>query len=179
MAEAGVPDIVVLSWAGFFAPAGTSADIVKTLEENINGVLKLQKFASDCILRGSIQVGSTSQEFAQIMQRTSTPGRPWRKWPCDIQPKLKAVIEAAVVPRSQNRRFISTSSRSSIGCCSFRRARPARRAGYPSFTRITLDVMDANDIEIAITSVAQPGVQFAAPQEAGALARSSTTMRRN
>jgi len=33
MAEAGVPDIVVLSWAGFFAPAGTSADIVKTLEE--------------------------------------------------------------------------------------------------------------------------------------------------
>jgi len=49
---------------------------------------------------------------------------------------------------------------------------PARRAGYPAYSpELALDVMDANDIEIAITSVAQPGVQFAAPQEAGALAR--------
>ena len=49
---------------------------------------------------------------------------------------------------------------------------PARRAGYPAYSpELALEVMDANDIEIAITSVAQPGVQFAAPREAGTLAR--------
>jgi len=49
---------------------------------------------------------------------------------------------------------------------------PARRAGYPAYSpELALEVMDANDIEIAITSVAQPGVQFAAPGEAGVLAR--------
>ena len=41
MADAGVPGVAVVSWAGFFAPAGTPADIVRKLDENINGVLKL------------------------------------------------------------------------------------------------------------------------------------------
>lgn len=49
---------------------------------------------------------------------------------------------------------------------------PARRAGYPAYApELALEVMDANDIELAITSVAQPGVQFAAPGEAADLAR--------
>jgi tripartite-type tricarboxylate transporter receptor subunit TctC len=69
MAEAGVPDIVVVSWAGFFAPAGTSTDIVKTLEENINGVLKLSEIRERLQSQGFDPVGSTSEEFAQIMAK--------------------------------------------------------------------------------------------------------------
>ena len=49
---------------------------------------------------------------------------------------------------------------------------PARRAGYPDYSpELGLELMDANGIEVALTSVAQPGVQFAEPQAAKALAR--------
>lgn len=49
---------------------------------------------------------------------------------------------------------------------------PARRAGYPAYSpQLALEVMDANEIELALTSVAQPGVQFAEPGQAKALAR--------
>jgi predicted TIM-barrel fold metal-dependent hydrolase len=43
---------------------------------------------------------------------------------------------------------------------------------YPEWTpELALEVMDAYDIEIALTSVAQPGVQFAEPAAARTLAR--------
>jgi len=43
---------------------------------------------------------------------------------------------------------------------------------YPDFTpALALDLMDAHGIEVALTSLAQPGVGFAAPVEAQALAR--------
>src|SRR5262249_53107330 len=49
---------------------------------------------------------------------------------------------------------------------------PARRAGYPAYSvERALEVMDANEIELDITSVAQPGVGFAEPAAARALAR--------
>ncbi|MGE0628323.1 MAG: amidohydrolase family protein [Hyphomicrobiaceae bacterium] len=49
---------------------------------------------------------------------------------------------------------------------------PARRAGYPDYSpELALEVMDCNDIEIALTSVAQPGVQFAEAKEGAVLAR--------
>ena len=69
MAEAGVPAMVVVSWAGFFAPAGTPADIVKKLEENINGVLKLSDIRERLQSQGFDPVGSTSEEFAQIIAK--------------------------------------------------------------------------------------------------------------
>ena len=49
---------------------------------------------------------------------------------------------------------------------------PARRAGYPPYSpELALEVMDANEIEIGLTSVAQPGVHFAEPAQAKTLAR--------
>src|SRR5215471_20662987 len=49
---------------------------------------------------------------------------------------------------------------------------PARRAGYPAYSvERALEVMDANEIELALTSVAQPGVGFAEPTAARELAR--------
>src|SRR5258708_40325022 len=41
MAEAGVGDMVVLSWSGIFAPAGTPAPIVAKLQDEIMRVVKL------------------------------------------------------------------------------------------------------------------------------------------
>src|SRR5438874_1992488 len=43
---------------------------------------------------------------------------------------------------------------------------------YPQWSpELALDVMDANGIEVALTSLAQPGVQFGDPVKAAALAR--------
>src|SRR5207237_279375 len=43
---------------------------------------------------------------------------------------------------------------------------------YPDWTpQIALDVMDANGIEVALTSLAQPGVGFGTPASAQTLAR--------
>jgi 6-methylsalicylate decarboxylase len=49
---------------------------------------------------------------------------------------------------------------------------PARRAGYPPYSsELAIEVMDANEIAVGLTSVAQPGVQFAEPAQAKTLAR--------
>lgn len=49
---------------------------------------------------------------------------------------------------------------------------PARRAGYPAYSpELALELMDSAEVEFAITSVAQPGVHFAQPAHAKALAR--------
>ncbi len=49
---------------------------------------------------------------------------------------------------------------------------PARRAGYPDYSvERALAVMDASEIELALTSVAQPGVGFLEPAAARELAR--------
>jgi predicted TIM-barrel fold metal-dependent hydrolase len=49
---------------------------------------------------------------------------------------------------------------------------PARRAGYPPYSpELAIEVMDANEIEVGLTSVAQPGVQFAEAAKAKTLSR--------
>jgi predicted TIM-barrel fold metal-dependent hydrolase len=49
---------------------------------------------------------------------------------------------------------------------------PARRAGYPPYSSdLGIEVMEANGIQIALTSVAQPGVQFLDAAPAKTLAR--------
>ncbi len=49
---------------------------------------------------------------------------------------------------------------------------PARRAGYPTYApELALEAMDANGIAYALTSLAQPGVQFCPKAEAKLLAR--------
>ncbi len=49
---------------------------------------------------------------------------------------------------------------------------PARRAGYPDYSpELAIELMDANGVEIALSSVAQPGVQFLDAPAGKALAR--------
>ena len=67
MAEAGVGDMVVLSWSGIFAPAGTPAPIVKKLEQEIMRVVKLPDIGERLRALELDPVGSTSEEFARTI----------------------------------------------------------------------------------------------------------------
>jgi tripartite-type tricarboxylate transporter receptor subunit TctC len=67
MAEAGVGDMVVLSWSGMFAPAGTPAPIVKKLEQEIMRVVKLPDIRERLRALELDPVGSTSEEFARVI----------------------------------------------------------------------------------------------------------------
>ena len=67
MAEAGVGDMVVLSWSGIFAPAGTPAPIVRKLEQEIMRVVKLPDIGERLRALELDPVGSTSEEFARII----------------------------------------------------------------------------------------------------------------
>jgi tripartite-type tricarboxylate transporter receptor subunit TctC len=67
MAEAGVGDMVVLSWSGIFAPSGTPAPIVKKLEQEIMRVVKLPDIGERLRALELDPVGSTSEEFGRVI----------------------------------------------------------------------------------------------------------------
>ncbi len=69
MAEAGVSDMAILSWSGFFAPAGTPADIVKKLQDEIIRIVKLPDIRQRLRAQELDPVGSTSEEFARIIAK--------------------------------------------------------------------------------------------------------------
>ncbi|MFZ2737538.1 MAG: tripartite tricarboxylate transporter substrate binding protein [Burkholderiaceae bacterium] len=67
MAELGLPDIEFRYWAGIFAPAGTPAAVVKSLETEINRIVKLPDVGAQM---AAIQVqasGSSSEELAKLL----------------------------------------------------------------------------------------------------------------
>jgi tripartite-type tricarboxylate transporter receptor subunit TctC len=73
LAEAGVPDMKVLSWSGFFAPAKTSPAIVKKLQDEIIRITKLPDIQERLRALELTPVGSTSEEFTRtIAQDTET-----------------------------------------------------------------------------------------------------------
>jgi tripartite-type tricarboxylate transporter receptor subunit TctC len=67
MAQAGVADMAVLSWSGFFAPAGTPAGIVKKLEDEIMRVARLPDVRDRLRAQELDLVGNSSAEFARIL----------------------------------------------------------------------------------------------------------------
>ena len=73
MAEAGFPQLDVQLWAGLFAPAGTSAAIVKKLEEEINRALRhpdvLQRFNALNVTPGAAGGPELGQTMAAEIAR--------------------------------------------------------------------------------------------------------------
>ena len=67
MAEAGLPDMVVLSWSGIFAPAGTPSAIIKKLQDDIIRAVKSPDVSAK--LRGLDldPVGGTADAFQHII----------------------------------------------------------------------------------------------------------------
>jgi tripartite-type tricarboxylate transporter receptor subunit TctC len=67
LAEAGVPDMSAVSWAGIVAPARTPDEIVKKLEREIVRIVKLPDIQAKLRLEELDPVGNTSAEFARII----------------------------------------------------------------------------------------------------------------
>jgi tripartite-type tricarboxylate transporter receptor subunit TctC len=67
LAEAGVPDMSAVSWAGIVAPAHTPDEIVKKLEQQIVRIVRLPDIQAKLRLEELDPVGSTSAEFARAI----------------------------------------------------------------------------------------------------------------
>jgi tripartite-type tricarboxylate transporter receptor subunit TctC len=67
LAEAGVPGVEVVSWAGLFAPAGTPSAIVKKLQDEIIRVVQIPEIRQQLLARETDAVGNTSEEFARVI----------------------------------------------------------------------------------------------------------------
>jgi len=64
MAEAGVPGFVTGSWIGMFAPAGTPAEVVQRLQQEVRRALQAPDVAERMKSFGAESVASTAAEFA-------------------------------------------------------------------------------------------------------------------
>jgi tripartite-type tricarboxylate transporter receptor subunit TctC len=69
MAEAGVPDMEVGLWTGFFVPSATPPAIAAKLEAEFVRALKSPDVAARLKELGVEPSGNTSQEFARIIER--------------------------------------------------------------------------------------------------------------
>lgn len=68
MIEAGVPDFVVVSWFGMWAPARTPVAVIDLLQRRIAEVLKLPDVRKNLAVRDFQPVGSTPQQFAAFVK---------------------------------------------------------------------------------------------------------------
>jgi tripartite-type tricarboxylate transporter receptor subunit TctC len=65
LAEAGLPGYELNSWQGFFAPAGTPADVIATLSKGIVAVLNDSATKAQLVAQGFEIVGSTPDALAR------------------------------------------------------------------------------------------------------------------
>ena len=66
--EAGVPDSVVMSRTGLLAPAGTSQDVIKILNTEMNRLLQQQDVRDRLSSHGLVPVGGTPAELAEYLR---------------------------------------------------------------------------------------------------------------
>jgi tripartite-type tricarboxylate transporter receptor subunit TctC len=69
VAEQQLGDVNVDMWFGMFAPKGTPADIIQSLNREINQLLTGDDVKKAFLAQGMDPRGSTSQEFAQLVRR--------------------------------------------------------------------------------------------------------------
>ncbi len=67
MAEAGLKDMTVESWAGLFLTAGTPAPIVQKLQDEIRRIVQLPDFQQTLRAQELTPVGNTSKEFEAML----------------------------------------------------------------------------------------------------------------
>ncbi len=69
VAERGFPGFEAGSWFGFFAPKGTPAEVVATLNQAVNQIVAVPAFQAQMIKEGADPAGGSPQDFAQFVQR--------------------------------------------------------------------------------------------------------------
>lgn len=67
LAEAGVPDVVISGWTGLVAPAGTPADIVNKISQDVARQLASPELQASIAQQGSLVVTNTPQVFARFI----------------------------------------------------------------------------------------------------------------
>jgi tripartite-type tricarboxylate transporter receptor subunit TctC len=66
MAEAGVRDLVLANWFGFFAPPGTSNDVVQRLNRELNAIVAMPDVVERMGNFGAEPGGGTPAQFAKL-----------------------------------------------------------------------------------------------------------------
>ncbi len=69
VAERGFPGFEAGSWFGFFAPKGTAAEVVATLNKAVNEIIAVPAMEAALIKEGADPVGGTPAQFAAFTQR--------------------------------------------------------------------------------------------------------------
>lgn len=69
VAERGYPGFEAGSWFGFFAPKGTPAEVVATLNKAVNEIIAVPAFEAALVKEGADPVGGTPQQFGAFVQR--------------------------------------------------------------------------------------------------------------
>ena len=69
VAERGFPGFEAGSWFGFFAPKGTTAEVIATLNKAVNEILEVPAMEAQLIKEGADPAGGTPQQFSQFVQR--------------------------------------------------------------------------------------------------------------
>ena len=68
IAESGVPGYETGSWYGVIVPAQTPSDVVATLHREVVKIVRTPEIKEKFAMEGSDAVGSTPQEFAELMK---------------------------------------------------------------------------------------------------------------
>lgn len=66
--EAGLPEMVALTWNGVFAPKGTPAPILDRLQRDVVAVMNTQEMKERMLLHASEVTTSTREEFAKTVR---------------------------------------------------------------------------------------------------------------
>ena len=69
VAERGFPGFEAGSWFGFFAPKGTPAEVITTLNKAVNDIVDAPAMQAALIKEGADPAGGTPQQFAAFVQR--------------------------------------------------------------------------------------------------------------
>ena len=66
LAEAGVKDVEVGAWQGFFGPKGMSPDVVRTLNGHLNEIIKMPDVIARMQTMALVPVGGEPPALAKI-----------------------------------------------------------------------------------------------------------------
>jgi tripartite-type tricarboxylate transporter receptor subunit TctC len=66
--ESGYPGLVVLSWYGLFAPAGTPGDVVRRVNAELNRALQAPEVRERLTALGTEPTGGTPEQFAETVK---------------------------------------------------------------------------------------------------------------
>ena len=69
VAESGFPGFEAGSWFGFFAPKGTPAEVIATLNKAVNEIVACRRCRRRWSREGADPVGGSPQQFGQFVQK--------------------------------------------------------------------------------------------------------------